>query len=136
MKTKIVSFEAACKITGRDPKAVPIVTHLSKKDQEYHIANHKLLVIADGLKVEYSKKNKLKETWKPNYNDTNQSKYETYFWVNASDDKPSGFGFSGAHCVNWYTLTHVGSRFAFPTSEMAIYFGEKFADLHIKTKLE
>ena len=135
MKTKITSFEAACKITGHNPKALPQVSMLPGGYQEYHIANHQLLVIAEGLKKEYSIKNKLEEPWKPDYTDRNQPKYETYFWVDADKKRPSGFGFSGADYDNWHSLTYVGSRFAFPTVEMAIYFGEQFADLHVKTKL-
>lgn len=133
MKTKITSYGAACKITGRNPKALPIVNSLPKKDQDYHVANHMLLVIAEGLKKEYSIQNNLKKDWTPDYNDGVH--YETHFGVKAYSKRPSGFGFSYSGCAHWYAFTTVGSRFAFPTSEMAVYFGEKFEKLHLKTKL-
>ncbi len=134
METKINSFKSACKITKRDPKVLPIVNKLPKKDQDYHIANHMLMVIAEGLKVEYSIKNKLKKTWQPDY--YNGFHYETRFWVKSDAKRSSGFGLSRTHYGDWLTNTSVGSRFAFPTSEMALYFGEKFMKLHLKTKLE
>lgn len=133
MKTKINSFMSACKLTGDNPKDLSLFSKLP--DGEYHSANHQLLIIAKALKIEYSKNNKLPKIWEPDYNDKNQCKYETRFWIKADKNRHGGFGFSYSAYVRWNTDTDVGSRFAFPTSEIAIYFGEQFEDLHLKTKL-
>lgn len=137
MQTKIKgksAFSIACKLTGDNPKDLDLFSKLPESD--YHSAMHQLLILAKGLKIEYSKANKLPKVWEPDYNDSNQRKYETCFWVKADSERPSGFGFSFTLCDLWTTLTTVGSRFAFPTYEMAVFFGEEFEALHLKTKLE
>lgn len=135
MKSKIKTFENACKLTGRNPKALPGVSKLPKSDQDYHVADHKLLVIAEALVKEYSIKNNLKKVWTPNYTD-GSVKYETRFWIEEDKSHPSGFGFSRTFCDFTFAYTCVGSRFAFPTSELAIYFGEQFKKLHLKKILK
>lgn len=135
MESKIKTFEDACKLLKLNPKDLPTVTKLPAKHKKYIVANYKLVVITEALNKEYSKANKLKKTWQPDYNAHNKYKYFPYFWVKADKKKPSGFGFSATACDYWHARTTVGSRLCFPTYELAIYSGKQFEKLHIEMQL-
>lgn len=79
------------------------------------LAYHKLTVITRALN----------NGWKPNWDDQNEWKYYPLFrYVNA--------GLSCAHTYNAATNTSalLGSRLCFPTSALAKYAAEHFADLY------
>ena len=72
----------------------------------------------------------LNDGWEPNWNDSNQWKYCAWFGIKATSKKPSGVGFSHTAYDCWDAITTVGSRLCFPTSELAIYAGNKFNKIY------
>jgi hypothetical protein len=72
----------------------------------------------------------LNEGWMPNYNDTNQRKYELWYSVEADDKHPSGSGLSFTYYVTWSSFTTVGSRLLFRDYETGLY-----AFKHFKTEI-
>lgn len=131
MKSQITNYETACEYLKRDPLLLPDASNVDAEDKDYVIANYKLVIIAKGLIKEYSEQKGLDKVWKADYSDYNQNKYYTWFGTKADPSHPSGFGFSGTGCGCTDTAADVGSRFAFPTSELAIYFGEICRELHL-----
>ncbi len=107
---KIKTFEQACKALKIKPE-LPVVTMLPEKHQKAIIAFYKLTVIIEALN----------EGWVPNWNDNSEWKYYNYFWVDASKETPSGFGFSDSSTYYASTLTGVGARLCFKSSELAEY---------------
>jgi hypothetical protein len=101
----IMSFENACEWLERKPM-LPVVLGLPKKHQNYVIADYKLITITEALNMDP----KTKTPWEPDWSDSSQNKYQPWFWPKADKKRPSGFGFSGAACDYWRTLTFVGSR--------------------------
>lgn len=65
----------------------------------------------------------LNEGWQPDWTNSNQYKY--YAWFKMSG---SGLSFHGA--VLWHTVTLVGSRICFKSSELAEYAAEQFEDIY------
>lgn len=120
MKTKIKTFEDACKALKLDPKKLPDVSALPKLHQKALIAHYKLVIIAQALN----------EGWTPNWNDYNEYKYYPWLKVKASAKKPSGSGLSYHVCVCPGSYAGVGSRLCFKTSELAEYAGKKFIKLY------
>ena len=135
MESKITSFETACKFLKKDANKLPIVKGLDKRYQKYLIANYKLAIITEALNKEYSQQNGLKKTWEPDFTQPNQWKYFPWFEVKADSKRTGGFGFSYTDYDLWHTFTSVGSRFCFPTSELAIYSGKQFEKLHLENQL-
>ena len=112
---KIASYEDACRVLNIQPINEEVFNIFPKEDQRSMLAYHKLTVITRALN----------NGWKPNWDDQNEWKYYPLFrYVNA--------GLSCAATVNAATLTgaHVGSRLCFPTSALAKYAAEHFADLY------
>lgn len=118
---EILSFEAACKVTGDDPKKLPIVKYIAKRHQKRIIADYKLSIIAEGIRG-----NK-----KLDYNDTSTLKRFSYFKVKADAKRPSGFGLSSDADDCWRSVSTVGVRLAFPNWDQAIFFGKHFLKLHV-----
>ncbi len=117
---QIKTYEDACKALNLSPAALPDVSMLPVKHQQAIIAHCKLVIIAEALN----------EGWQPNWSDTDQYKYWPWFDVEEDDKKPSGFGLSFYVCVDWITITAVGSRLCFKSRELAKYAGEQFSDLY------
>lgn len=136
MKSKITSIETACEYLGYEyPKCLPDVTNVPEPDQKYLVNHEELVIIARALNTEYSKENNLPKIWEPDWNKSNQIKYNAYFAIKASKSKPSGVAFSNAAYGHWLTATDVAARLYFPNSELAIYFANQFTDHHIIDKL-
>ena len=66
----------------------------------------------------------LNEGWTPNWDNDSEYKYYPYF------DMRSGVGFSHSYCDYWNTLTNVGSRLCFKSSELAEYAGKQFEAIY------
>src|SRR6185369_12442616 len=113
-KTKIKTFEDACKALGIIPENVLPYKDAQTDDEHVLNAYAKLRTIAKALRGD----------WQPDYTDWNQYKYYPWF------EYKSGVGFSYGDFVNAYTYSSVGSRLCFPTWEMAKYFGQQFIDIH------
>lgn len=112
---KIASYEDACRVLNIQPINEEVFNIFPKEDQRSMLAYHKLTVITRALN----------NGWKPNWDDQNEWKYYPLFrYVNA--------GLSYASTPNTAPSTHasIGSRLCFPTSALAKYAAEHFADLY------
>lgn len=117
---KIKSFKDACKSLKLKP-TLPNVSALPRKHQKALLAHYQLIIICEALN----------EGWKPNWNDSSQTKYTAWFEIKADEKHPSGFGFSITTYDYWLTSTYVGSRLCFKSSELALYAGKQFEKLFI-----
>ncbi len=104
---RIKSFEDACSILGLTNAQV-----YGTNDTADEIAYKKLKVIAKALN----------EGWVPDWNNSNQYKYYPYFNMQG--------GFSFNDFVYIFTLSYVGSRLCFKSSELATYMGQQFEPLY------
>lgn len=112
---KIASYEDACKVLNIQPINEDVFNVFPKEDQRSMLAYHKLTVITRALN----------NGWKPNWNDQKELKYYPLFrYVNA------GLSFAVTHYAATATNAAVGSRLCFPTSALAKYAAEHFADLY------
>ena len=112
---KIASYEDACRVLNIQPINEEVFNIFPKEDQRSMLAYHKLTVITRALN----------NGWKPNWDDQNEWKYYPLFrYVNA--------GLSCANTLNAasHTNARIGSRLCFPTSALAKYAAEHFADLY------
>ena len=112
---KIASYEDACRVLNIQPINEEVFNIFPKEDQRSMLAYHKLTVITRALN----------NGWKPNWDDQNEWKYYPLFrYVNA--------GLSYAYTINAASNTTAafGSRLCFPTSALAKYAAEHFADLY------
>ena len=112
---KIASYEDACRVLNIQPINEEVFNIFPKEDQRSMLAYHKLTVITRALN----------NGWKPNWDDQNEWKYYPLFrYVNAG----LSCAFASAAAAN--TVAYVGSRLCFPTSALAKYAAEHFADLY------
>lgn len=118
---EVFSFNDACKITGDDPKRLPIVKGIAKRHQKRSIADYMLSIIAEAIRG-----NK-----KADYINTDEWKYWPVFHVKANAKKPSGFGLSFFSSGTWTSDSDVGVRLCFPNRDQAIFFGKHFLKLHV-----
>lgn len=119
--TDVKSYLIACKVMKRDPKAMPTVSMLPKKEGEGINAGHQLKVIADAI-------NFLDNKYKANPKSTTQEQWYPIF------NRHRGFAFSRSGYAGWSSSTSVGSRhcFRFGNEENSNFFGSHFNKLHIK----
>jgi hypothetical protein len=120
MENKIKSFEDACAALGLDPSKLPIVDALPEKHQKAIVANYKLIIVAEALN----------EGWEPNWNNYSEWKYFPWFEVDASEEVPSGVGFSDSSYGGSASDAALGSRLCYRSSELALYAGEQFNELY------
>ncbi len=121
----ITTFEDACKKLGIDPLALPVVTGLPEKHQKAIVAHYKLVIIAEAIN----------DGWTPNWNDYSQCKYYPWFRVEANNERFSGFGLSYGGCGITSSLTVVGSRLCYFSSDAAEYAGTQFKELYEESYL-
>lgn len=67
----------------------------------------------------------LNEGWIADWRDSRQYKYFAWFHMGSS----SGSGFSYYDFADWHTSSHVGSRLALKSSELAKYVGTQFLEI-------
>lgn len=112
---KIASYEDACRVLNIQPINEEAFNIFPKEDQRSMLAYHKLTVITRALN----------NGWKPNWDDQNEWKYYPLFrYVNA------GLSCAGTNNSATNTSAYLGSRLCFPTSALAKYAAEHFADLY------
>lgn len=112
---KITSYEDACKVLNIQPINEEVFNAFPKEDQRSMLAYHKLTVITRALN----------NGWKPNWDDQNEWKYYPLFrYVNA------GLSYASTLSAAALTNAYIGSRLCFPTSALAKYAAEHFADLY------
>lgn len=104
-KTAILpkTWEAFCKQTGRDPKALPNTKGLDEKTK-----NRILAVFILPLVIKH-----VNGDDQPDYTNTDQWKYEPRWVVKASKKNPSGVGLSYVGYDLWLADTDVGPAFVF-----------------------
>lgn len=103
-----------------------VLTELKIDPQDFHNRTYQL--DADTKAYEQVKLivKALNEGWTPDWENSNQYKYYPYFEMGS----PSGGGFSYYVCDFWVTLSFVGSRLCFKSSELAKYAGTQFEDIY------
>lgn len=112
---KIASYEDACRVLNIQPINEEVFNIFPKEDQRSMLAYHKLIVITRALN----------NGWKPNWDDQNEWKYYPLFrYVNA------GLSYASAATAATNATANIGSRLCFPTSALAKYAAEHFADLY------
>ena len=112
---KIASYEDACRVLNIQPINEEVFNIFPKEDQRSMLAYHKLTVITRALN----------NGWKPNWDDQNEWKYYPLFrYVNA------GLSYAYTYSAAADTFAYFGSRLCFPTSALAKYAAEHFADLY------
>lgn len=112
---KIASYEDACRVLNIQPINEEVFNIFPKEDQRSMLAYHKLTVITRALN----------NGWKPNWDDQNEWKYYPLFrYVNAG--LSCAYTYHAAAAANAF----IGSRLCFPTSALAKYAAEHFADLY------
>lgn len=112
---KIASYEDACRVLNIQPINEEVFNIFPKEDQRSMLAYHKLTVITRALN----------NGWKPNWDDQNEWKYYPLFrYVNA------GLSYADTYYTATNTLAFIGSQLCFPTSALAKYAAEHFADLY------
>lgn len=117
---KIKNWSDVCKYHGIDQKKLPDVSSFPKELRDYMLNMFKACMITSAVN----------EGWIPDWNNTSEYKYRLWFWIKASKDKPSGFGFSAALCDCTGSSTDVGSRLLFKSSELAMHAAKKFPDVY------
>jgi hypothetical protein len=118
MYTEIKTFEDACKALNYDASAISI-TGIHAKHQKAIEAHAKLIIIAEAIN----------EGWRPDWNNSNEYKYQLWPDIEEDETKPSGFGLSYGGCDHWGTDASVGSRLCFQSREKARYCFDTFIDL-------
>lgn len=116
---QILSFEDACRATGNNPEAMPVVTGINERHQKRIVADYKLSIIAEALR----------EGKDVDYNG-NSAKYFAVFEVEADEKRPSGFGLSCDVYDCWFTYSTVGVRLCFHNLNVVKFFGKHFIELH------
>lgn len=91
---------------------------------DYNGVDEEMIFNRDTAKRNYFAK-VLKEGWKSDYNNKNQKKWYVWFKWDGS-----GFVFSNAHYDYSCTYSDCGSRFDFPTEEIATHFATHEVELH------
>jgi hypothetical protein len=130
MEFKTASIEAAFTATGRDPKALPIVSHLLPLDQEQTVAKYQLQVVVEAVNQEANGGKR----WVPNFNNRTEPKYELWLEVVADEEHPGGVSFSRAAAFYDYSGACAGARL-FKTIEAARYTFKQFKELFEKADL-
>lgn len=117
---KIKNWADVCKYHGIDQKKLPDVSSFPKELHDYMLNMFKACMITSALN----------EGWIPDWKNTSEYKYRLWFWIKASKDKPSGFGFSDANCGYAISDADVGSRLLFKSSGLAMHAAKKFPDVY------
>lgn len=123
LKTKIKTYEDACKALGKSPKKLPDFSKLeiTEAEQKFHMAVFKLARIYQALNMVRGK------LWVPKKDDL---KYYPWMWHVNDDSKPSGVGLSYCGYDLDYSTTDVAARLCGRTSEIAEYVFKQFQDMY------
>jgi len=131
---EVLSFDAACEITGDDPNSLPIVSNCAARHQNRLISDYQLSIIAEALKTDLTGEDKKRKD--VDYTNNNEYKYNAVFLVKATEDNRSGSGLSFDGCDFWLSVSTVGVRLCFgDNKDAAIFFGKHFLPLHIHHQL-
>lgn len=129
--TEITDYKTACQNIGEDPDNLPDVSKLSEEEGKDVINTVMLKRVIRAL----NKDPKTGKIWEPNWNDHGEYKYSPWLEVEASADKPGGFGFSRSLYVLWSSYSYAGSRLCLSSSDKVLHLIKHFKDLLIATYL-
>ncbi len=119
---EVLSVKQAFKIRGVDILKMPGVSKLPKRFRLWLEWLYKMAVVAEAFNTDESGK-----LWIPNYNDSNEYKYEIWWDVKADSKHTSGSGLSCDGCVGWSAASDVPARLCFKNRDTAIFVGKHFA---------
>jgi hypothetical protein len=113
---RVASLGDAMAILGYDDQEVYTYNRLllTFKEEHYLLSQQAIVVITKALN----------EGWVPDWSKSSEYKYFPWFEMRGS----SGFRF--LDFVDWYSLSNVGSRLCFKSSELATYAGKTFQHLY------
>jgi len=117
----ITTFEDACAFRGYIPEEeIPYVS--PKNDRQLAVnAWAKTVIVTEAINADEDG-----TPWIPNF-DTNDYKYENWWWMRSEAAGGSGFSFHG--CSGDGSVSSVGARLVFRDRPRAKYFAEKFREL-------
>lgn len=119
------TWEAFCKQTGRDPKALPNTKGLDEKTKNRIVAAFVLPLVINHVNGDNQ----------PDYTNTDQWKYEPRWVVKANKKNPSGVGLSYYDCVFWNSYSLVSPAFVFTSvsglQHVTKYFIKYYEALYI-----
>ena len=117
---RVRTFSDACEVLDISSD-LPDVKNLPLRHRKAIIANYKLIIIAEALN----------EGWRPNWQDPDEYKYYPWFSMAKSTEVDP----SNAYATATIAHANFGSRLCFKNCELAIHFGQEFADLHNESML-
>jgi len=106
---RVKTFEDACEVLGID------FVDFEEDETADEIAYRQLKIVCQALN----------EGWKPDWSDSQESKYYPWFNMDQSD---SGFSYYYYGCISSISL--VGSRLCFKSSKLAEYAGKQFLTIY------
>jgi len=116
---KFKTYEECEIAVGLTPGTLPDVSMLPEEYKKSQIADFKIAIICKAHN----------DGWEPNFNDYDEYKYNMCPRIAATDECPSGVGFSVSACDYWRTRTGCGSRHLLKSSELAMYIQEQFPEI-------
>ena len=116
IQDRIKSYEDACRELGIDTENLPEVNNCEPEGQASIIAFYKLTIIARALN----------EGWKPNWKDSSECKWFSWFEVNQD---AASVDYSYADYTASDASVAIGSRLCCKSDELATYFGKQFINL-------
>jgi hypothetical protein len=115
----VKTFEEACLALGYDA-SIPTFENAPEKHRKALLAHYKLIIIVEAIN----------DGWTPNWNNTDEYKYELFPDIVKDEAKPSGFWLAYHVYDLWLTNTHVSSRLCFVSREAAKHCFETFKELY------
>lgn len=122
---EVTSFEIAAQRRNIDP-LLPDLSIIPERFRKPLLAAYKLFVVFEAVNIP----DEGGEPWQPNWNDSDEYKYNPWFEIDATEEKPSGLGFSDTDCDYWDADTFVGSRLCTFSSERSMFIAETFNELY------
>lgn len=122
MKGLPTTWAQVCKIKGID-RAIPDVSNFPEEMREYMINAYMHPIIVEVLNADHKP---VYTPWIPDYTDYSQTKYEIWWDVKATADKPAGVGLAYFDYDGQCTHSYCGSRFCFRDVPRAKHFAQYF----------
>lgn len=115
---KFETYQDCENAVGLTNGAEPITDHLPEKYKRSVSGNFRAMIVTEAFN----------EGWEPNYYD-GSPKYQVAPRIEASEDKPTGFGFSYSSYDHWDAFANCGSRHTFKSAELALTALEQFPEI-------
>lgn len=109
------NFEEACARRGVKPEDVIAGISVASRFMKNAMSYVKLLFMVETANLETHKREL------PNYTDNNEYKYESWAQIEADEERPSGFGFSGTSARTLSSITCAGVRLQFLDDDYAMH---------------